>query len=300
MSPNEYPGPFLTWHHNQANQHSLIDRVSTKLRKKLLLPDLRDENDLPEEPVLPDLEAAHETGSIRSLEANGEFSVLSPQQQAKLVHHQTKYAKSHTFYRPHETETHFAFPHRLFVTITLLLDLHSCLQISLGACTWGIDYHVRPQALTTVILCCSITVNATAGLLIWLGDRKTRKKDVIERMSRQELTEEAMQKVQKQNQKEAEKEAAKQADSDEGAGKSPGSEEEGGGGAAGWRKSLNLSRKSRDVPRPKDLLEKVLNSHDDEKVDVKADVKSPSSPPREKEKKKFGALSSEPPNVPAP
>lgn len=271
--------------------------MSTNLRKKLLLPDLRDENDLPEEPVLPDLEAGHETASIRSLEANGEFSVLSPQQQAKLVHHQTKYAKSHTFYRPHETDTHFAFPHRLFITITLLLDLHSCLQISLGACTWGIDYHVRPQALTTVILCCSITVNATAGLLIWLGDRKTRKKDVIERMSRQELTEEAMQKVKKQNQKEAEK-AAKHSESDDGA-KSP----RRSGEDAGWRASLNLTRKSRDIPRPKDLLDKVKKTNsvnnkttDDSNEKAAADE---SSAPKAMSRMK-GALGSEPPNVPAP
>lgn len=181
--------------------------MSWKLRKKLLLPDLRDHNDLPTEPVLPDLEAAHDTASLPSLEPGEEISVLTHQQQEKLTHHQTKYAKSHTFYRPHETDTHFAFPLKLLVTITLLLDLHSCLQISLGACTYGIPYNQRPAALTTVILCCSITANATAGLLIWVGDRRTRKKDVIERMSRQELTEEAMQKVKKDAEKEAEREA---------------------------------------------------------------------------------------------
>lgn len=203
------------------------DRLSWKLRKKLLLPKLRDHNDLPTEAVLPDLEAAHDTASIRSLEPDEEFSVLSPQQQEKLTHHQTKYAKSHTFYRPHETETHFAFPLKLLVVITSLLDLHSCLQISLGACTWGIPYKQRPAALTTVILCCSITVNATAGLLIWIGDRRTRKKDVIERMSRQELTEEAMNKVKKEKE-EAEKEEAKKEDHEEG------------------RKSLSLPRLSLD------------------------------------------------------
>lgn len=113
------------------------------------------------------------------------------------------------------------------MVITSLLDLHSCLQISLGACTWGIPYSQRPAALTTVILCCSITVNATAGLLIWVGDRRTRKKDVIERMSRQELTEEAMNKVKKEKE-EAEKETAKKEDHEEG------------------RKSLSLPRLSLD------------------------------------------------------
>ncbi|ROW05097.1 hypothetical protein VSDG_00579 [Cytospora chrysosperma] len=208
-------------------------RLSWKLRKKLLLPDLRDHNDLPEEPVLPDIEAAAANEELASFEADTEFSVLSPKQQEVLIHHQTKYAKSHTFYKPHETETHFAFPLRLMITITCLLDLHSCLQISLGACTWGIPYKTRPAALTTVILCCSITVNATAGLLIWIGDRRTRKKDVIERMTRQELTEEAMHKVQKHNQKEAEK--AERV-----------SGEEHGEGEGGWGQGISLPQISID------------------------------------------------------
>ncbi|ROV99450.1 hypothetical protein VMCG_06322 [Cytospora schulzeri] len=208
-------------------------RLSWKLRKKLLLPDLRDHNDLPEEPVLPDIEAAAANDDLASIETNAEFSVLSPKQQETLIHHQTKYARSHTFYKPHETDTHFAFPLRLMITITCLLDLHSCLQISLGACTYGIPYKHRPSALTTVILCCSITVNATAGLLIWVGDRRTRKKDVIERMTRQELTEEAMHKVQKDNQKEAEKAERL-------------SDEEHGDGEGGRGHSISLPRLSLD------------------------------------------------------
>jgi hypothetical protein len=108
------------------------------------------------------------------------------------VHHQTKFSQSHTFYKPHETETHYAFPLKLLVAIVLLLDLHSCLQISLGVCTWGIDYRVRPSALTATILSCSIAVNITAGVLISVGGRRTRKREVVERMFRQELTEEAL------------------------------------------------------------------------------------------------------------
>lgn len=88
----------------------------------------------------------------------------------------------------------------------LLLDLHSCLQISLGVCTWGIAYERRPAALTTTILCCSITTNAAAGILILLGDRRTRKKDVLERLLKKDLTAEAMRKVRKQKEKEKEAE----------------------------------------------------------------------------------------------
>lgn len=142
--------------------------------------------------------------------------MLSEKQQARLVHHQNKLAKSHTFYKPHETETHHAFPLRLLITIVLLLDLHSCLQISLGACTWGIPYEVRSSALTTTILCCSITTNIIAGVIISIGDRRTRKRDVLERLLKQDLTGEVMKKMRKKKEKEAQKDESKGDSEDEG------------------------------------------------------------------------------------
>lgn len=121
-----------------------------------------------------------------------EDTPLTLAQQKSLHHHQKKLAKSHSFYKPQETATHYAFPLNYLTAIVILLDCHSCLQISLGACTWGIDYHTRPFAITTVILCVSITCNITAGVIISIGDRKTRKKDVWKLMNRQELTSDAM------------------------------------------------------------------------------------------------------------
>ncbi|KAL1874350.1 hypothetical protein VTK73DRAFT_482 [Phialemonium thermophilum] len=163
-------------------------RLTWKRRKQLALPKLQNKNDLPTQLAAAgdvDVEAGR-------TEESREVSVLTPKQHARLMHHQAKFAKSHTFYKPHETETHYAFPLNYLIAIVVLLDMHSCLQISLGACTWGIDYHTRPAALTATILSCSITVNITAGILISLGGRRTRKKDVIERMFRQELTTEAL------------------------------------------------------------------------------------------------------------
>ena len=168
-----------------------------------MLPELQDHNDLPT--------AGSDGGSVSDLEAQNVqnedefFPVLAEKQQARLEHHQTKLAKSHTFYKPHETETHRAFPLRLLIAVVLLLDLHSCLQIALGACTWGIPYESRPSALTTTILCCSIATNILAGVLISIGDRRTRKKDVLERLLKQELTEEVMRKMRKKKEKEAHK-----------------------------------------------------------------------------------------------
>lgn len=178
--------------------------LTWRLRKKRSMPKLKDHNDLlteqpPGQDQVPDsttdIEAQEEQEAKEEEEGEEELGVLTVKQQQKLAHHQTKYSKSHTFYKPHETETHYAFPLRLLIAVQVLLDCHSLFQISLGACTWGISYHHRPFALTTVILCCSISCNATAGILIMIGDRRTRKRDVLEKMNRQELTQEAIGKI---------------------------------------------------------------------------------------------------------
>jgi hypothetical protein len=181
---------------------------SWSLRRKKHLPKLQNRNDLPAKrnDNEEDLEYAAVDTSEERREFRGtwEFSVLNSAQQKKLVHHQTIFARSHTFYKPHETETHYAFPLRLLVTIVVLLDCHSLFQIALGACTWGINYKTRPFWLTTFILCCSLTCNITGGILISVGDKRTRKKDVIEKMFRQQLTHTAMKEVRKRRVRQAE------------------------------------------------------------------------------------------------
>lgn len=172
--------------------------LTWRLRKKRTLPDLTDKNDLPSRRLEDVVDVERDGGiTLNDDKSSMEFSILSPAQQERLEHHQYKFSKSHTFYKPHETLTHHAFPLRLLVAIVVILDCHSLFQIALGACTWGISYHVRPFALTTVILCCSITCNITGGILIMVGDRLTRKKDVVERIARQGLTCEAIKMVEK-------------------------------------------------------------------------------------------------------
>lgn len=180
--------------------------LTWRLRKERALPKLKNRNSLPNLNLSAeqDIEGAHELQETPETQEKEEVSVLTPIQQKRLEHHQKKFSRSHTYYKPHETITHFAFPLRLLVAITVLLDCHSLLQIALGTCTWAISYHVRPFALTTVILCCSITCNITAGVLISIGDHKTRKKDVLETMFRQELTKQAMKNIQKRRVKERE------------------------------------------------------------------------------------------------
>lgn len=170
--------------------------LTWKLRKKHGLPELGDHNDLPSRRGSHDSDNIDDAFDAAEM---SEFSVLTPLQQKRLQYHQAKFSKSHTFYRPHETATHHAFPLRLLVASVVLLDCHSMFQVALGTCTWSIDYHVRPQALTATILSCSITCNIAAGVVISIGDRKTRKKDVLERVFRQGLTEEAIRHVQRKH-----------------------------------------------------------------------------------------------------
>lgn len=208
-------------------------RKTHKRREKIGLPDLVDRNDLPDQrkeevenagfdieslcarrmprglarvvaPRIPKSLAARMASRSKVNEPAGEYTVLTEEEQTKLEFHERKFSKSHTFYKPHETETHYAFPLKMLVAIVILLDCHSALQITLGACTWGIPYKRRPFALTTVVLCLSITCNIMGGVLISMGDKRTRKKDVIERMMRQELTSEAIQEMETQWMKEAE------------------------------------------------------------------------------------------------
>ncbi|KAK1041827.1 hypothetical protein LTR33_015624 [Friedmanniomyces endolithicus] len=168
--------------------------LTWRLRKKKKLPALADHNDLPDRAG-----SMMEQEDAIDKEETAEYSVLSHRQQRRLQYHQAKFSKTHTFYRPHETATHHAFPLRLLVASVVLLDCHSLFQVALGTCTWSIDYRVRPQALTATILSCSITCNIVAGVIISIDDHRTRKKDVLERLKRQELTEEAIEHVQRRH-----------------------------------------------------------------------------------------------------
>lgn len=197
-------------------------RLTWRLRQEKSLAPLTNENDLPAqlpksvEAVEDDKKSTadgnadedadiEDSSAVPASKERPEYSILTPAQQRKLVYHQTKFAKSHSFYKPHETTTHHAFPLRMLIAAVCLLDGHSLLQIMLGSFTWGWSYHTRPRWITTVILSISITVNISAGVVISIGDRMTRKKEVIERMYRQALTEEAIKKVRKKARRERER-----------------------------------------------------------------------------------------------
>jgi hypothetical protein len=164
-----------------------------RLRKERGLAELKDHNELPRQSM-----ALERGETTEEEEQEEELPVLTDEEQQKLEYHQGKIAKSHTFYRPTETYTHNAFSIRLLITIIVLLDCHSMFQCALGGTTWGIYYKHRPKALTAVILSCSLTCNITAGIIIGRGDKRSRKKLVVEQLLRQEITEEALKKLRKE------------------------------------------------------------------------------------------------------
>ena len=179
--------------------------LTWSLRKEKDLPKLKDQNQLPGQPT------AEQAGADVEDEAGkpGEESVLSPEQQRKFLHHQKKFSRSHTFYKSHETYTHRAFPLDLLVAVVCLFDCHSLFQMALGGTTWGIYYRHRPKALTAVILAFSISCNIAGGITISVGDKRTRKRLIVEQLFRQSLTQEAMKRMGKREAADAKDAAAK-------------------------------------------------------------------------------------------
>lgn len=132
-----------------------------------------------------------------------EISVLTPGEQAALQHQQRLFHASHTYCRYVETETHRPFPLWLMMTIVLLLDVYSMLQVCLAGTMWGIRYERRPTVLTATIVSTSLSCNAIAGLLIWLGSIHTRKTEVVKHKVQLALEEMAIRRMERKWRKEA-------------------------------------------------------------------------------------------------
>ncbi|KDN52775.1 hypothetical protein K437DRAFT_261010 [Tilletiaria anomala UBC 951] len=124
-------------------------------------------------------------------------SLLSLKNEMKLVYHQRKFYHAHHYYRFNESITHRAFSLKLMIAIVLILDIHSCLQACLGGLTWGIRYQHRPTALTASIVTASLSCSAIGGILISIGNSRTKKNEVVERLLHEELEEEARRRMRK-------------------------------------------------------------------------------------------------------
>ncbi|EKM59200.1 uncharacterized protein PHACADRAFT_169675 [Phanerochaete carnosa HHB-10118-sp] len=145
-------------------------RITIKRRKKAGIPDLYDNNDLPD-----------------PLYDENHIHVLTDKEQADLHYQQHKFMQSQTWYRPHGTSTHRAFPIELALWICVMNDLNSFFQCLLSACMWSMDRFERPAWTTATTLPAAFVSGIVAGVLIWQGGKKTRRHEQVEQRLRAAL-----------------------------------------------------------------------------------------------------------------
>ncbi|KAH9938207.1 uncharacterized protein B0H18DRAFT_866440 [Fomitopsis serialis] len=143
-------------------------RKTEKLRYAAGLPELYDPNDLPD----PQYDANF-------------VPVLTEEEQIDcIIVSQHMFMQSQTWYRPHGTQTHRAFPVDTAVWITGMNDLNSFFQILLSGCMWGLNRFQRPAWTTATTLPLAFIAGIVAGVLIWWGSKKTKRvREVTDRLT---------------------------------------------------------------------------------------------------------------------
>ncbi|KAL7421280.1 hypothetical protein Q5752_004165 [Cryptotrichosporon argae] len=163
----------IPWRLVDTYRMSIIHTLKMKtirLRKQRGLPPIDDPNDLPDPILLADY-----------------VSVLSEKEQETLRYQQEKFAKSQTWYRPHATATHRAFPVTWALWNTILMDGNSFFQCLLCGCMWGMNWHVRPAWTTGCLIPLSFLCGIGAAVLIWQGSARTKKTGHVEDKLREAL-----------------------------------------------------------------------------------------------------------------
>lgn len=143
---------------------------TTKLRDKAGLPQLFDVDDLPDPAYDPSF-----------------VHVLTEQEQQDLHHQQVKFRESQTWYRPHGTVTHRAFPINTALWICLFIDGNSVFQVILSSCMWSMNRFERPAWTTGTLIPASFLCGIISAILIWRGGKLTRRTEKIENTLRTAL-----------------------------------------------------------------------------------------------------------------
>ncbi|KLO18050.1 hypothetical protein SCHPADRAFT_135198 [Schizopora paradoxa] len=141
-------------------------KLTRRLRKKARLPELYDEDDLPDPMYDPNY-----------------VHVLTDKQQKDLHYQQQHFMKSQTWYRAHGTQTHRAFPINTALLICLFVDGNSVFQVILCGCMWGLNRFQRPAWTTGSLIPLSFICGILSAVFIWRGGQKTKRtKEVRERL----------------------------------------------------------------------------------------------------------------------
>ncbi|POW00691.1 hypothetical protein PSTT_12979, partial [Puccinia striiformis] len=110
--------------------------------------------------------------------------VLNENEINRLRNSQESLCKSQTWYRPHSSATHYAFPIKWAVLILLLNLGNSIFQAALCAVMWGLKYSTRPAWTTATFMALSFSCGISSGILIWrIGLKTTKKEKVIRQVS---------------------------------------------------------------------------------------------------------------------
>jgi len=164
---------FIPWRVTDAYRIFIIwrlKRISVKKRKIDGLPPIECPDDLPDPELDPEF-----------------VPVLTEKQQAQLKHQQTKFMASQTWYRPHATETHLAFPISWALWICLFVVGNSFFQVILCCCMWSMNRFQRPAWTTGTLIPLSFLCGIAAAVMIWKGGNKTKKKKQVEAKLREAL-----------------------------------------------------------------------------------------------------------------
>ncbi|WVO13647.1 hypothetical protein L204_101268 [Cryptococcus depauperatus] len=139
-----------------------LKKRAERRRAKMGLPPVPDENDLPDPDTIP-----------------GYIHVLNSEETERLRRHQENFALSQTWYKPHATATHKAFPMKYALWNTIFMDLNSFFQCLLCGCMWGMNWHVRPAWTTGSLIPLSFLCGIGAAVLIYFGSVKTKKQQAV-------------------------------------------------------------------------------------------------------------------------
>ncbi|KAF9055465.1 hypothetical protein BDZ89DRAFT_937908 [Hymenopellis radicata] len=145
-------------------------RKTRRLRAKAGLPPLFDEDDLPDPAYDPNY-----------------VHVLSEEEQKDLHRQQMKFQHHQTWYRPHGTATHRAYPINTALWICLFNDGNTIFQIMLCGTMWGLDRFQRPAWSTGTLIPAAFICGISSAIFIARGSSKTKRIKEVEKRLRDAL-----------------------------------------------------------------------------------------------------------------
>ncbi|WAQ89221.1 hypothetical protein PtA15_10A645 [Puccinia triticina] len=102
--------------------------------------------------------------------------VLNQREMTRLRRAQEALCRSQTWYRPHSSATHYAFPVPIALIIVLLNLGNSLFQAALCAVMWGLRYSTRPAWTTATFMALSFSCGISSGILVWRTGARTSKR----------------------------------------------------------------------------------------------------------------------------